>query len=85
MSNLLKYRSDINPLQHFWAQAVETEQSNRKPYVVLSQVEGAPVTEAYDDWFQHFSDADEVARKLANGEILDGFPVGIDSQRHPFD
>ena len=38
-------------------------------WVVYSQAEGFPATEAFDDWFGYEKDAIEVAKKLAKGEL----------------
>jgi len=38
-------------------------------YVVVSKSQGGVPTEAWDDWFNRQEDAEEIAQKLANGEL----------------
>jgi len=38
-------------------------------FSVVSKVKGYPATEAWDDWFGNREDAEEIAKKLAAGEL----------------
>ena len=66
-----RYQSKSDPSISYWAEpnggggagAIES-------YCVVGQAEGYPATEACDDWFANFADADEIARKLAVGEDI---------------
>ena len=52
----------------FWAERNDfSEVGGGVSWIVISQVDGFPATEAYDDWFGRQKDADEVARMLADG------------------
>lgn len=55
----------------FWAEPNGGGAGAVESYCIVSQVYGHPATEACDDWFAHFKDADEIAAKLARGESLD--------------
>ena len=59
-----KYESKAQPGLFYWAEYDLLV----KCWIVLSQAKGFPETEAWDDWFGRESDADKVARMLANGE-----------------
>jgi hypothetical protein len=66
------YLSVKQPDLIFYAEPVELHE--RRGFVpswgVTSKVEGFPATEAFDDWFAHEKDAEEIARKLAAGEEI---------------
>ncbi len=49
----------------FWAEANGGGAGAIESYCVVSQADGYPATEAHDDWFCHFADADAMARELA--------------------
>lgn len=61
-----RYPSTSEPGVEFWA-----EKDHFGFWCVLSQAPGAPATEAQDDQFTSFKDADEIAQMLAKGEDLD--------------
>ena len=63
-----KYESREQPGLFFWAEANGDGAGAVESYCVVSQVTGYPATEAHDDWFANFKDADEIARMLAAGE-----------------
>lgn len=66
-----KYQSKTQPGLFFWAERNPTVRgSTVESWSVVSQVGGYPATEAHDDWFANFADADEIAQKLANGEEM---------------
>jgi hypothetical protein len=44
-------------------------------YVVVSKAKGGQPTEAWDDWFGEKEAAEEVAQKLASGELDEGLGV----------
>jgi hypothetical protein len=50
----------------FWAEPVGDESGS---WMVVSQAEGYPGTEAWDDWFAYQKDADDIAQMLAKGEL----------------
>jgi len=65
-----KHESTTQKGLFFWAEKVNSEYDNLPIcYMVVSQVEGFPASEAWDDWFACKSDADEISRKLAKGEL----------------
>lgn len=55
-----KSRSDLK----FWPEKVV--QGLNVSWMVVAAVDGAPATEAHDDWFANYKDADEVAKQLAS-------------------
>lgn len=65
---LLKFTSTTEPDVYFWAEKVP--QCEPPAWHVVAQRTGFPATEAHDDWFGQQSDAEAIARKLANGEKL---------------
>lgn len=52
----------------FWAEKVPDDFGGIESWAVIQQAEGYPATEAFDDWFTNFDDANEMAKMLANGE-----------------
>ncbi len=62
----VKYTAKNDPALKFWAERTGIPGSKVETYSVISQVAGFPATEAHDDWFGKLTDADEVARKLAD-------------------
>lgn len=71
----IKHESKEQPGLFFWAEYNAPARGDGSgSWMVVSQatVDGReyPATEAFDDWFGHFSDADAIARKLANGEQI---------------
>lgn len=69
-----KYESKSQPGLYFWAEEFDGALGGKGPrcWIVTQQAEGFPATEAFDDWLCNFTDADEIARKLANGEDVGG-------------
>lgn len=65
---LIKYKSTTEPDVYFWAEEIHVLQDSPRAWHVVAQRTGYPGTEAHDDWFGKEADAQEVARKLANGE-----------------
>lgn len=61
-----KYESQTQPGLYFWAEEIDCV-----CWMVVSRAQGYPGTEACDDWFAHFKDADEIAQKLARGEPVE--------------
>ncbi len=62
MKNIAKkHESKSQPGLFIWA-----EQDGPSTWIVFQQVKGFPATEACDDWFGNFNDADAVAKQLAN-------------------
>lgn len=62
-SPVKKYESTTEPGLFYWAQSGGADH-----FYVVAQAEGGPATEAWDDWFANFKDADEIAQMLARGE-----------------
>jgi hypothetical protein len=52
---------------HYWAELVDD--TTPKTWSVVSQADGFPATEAWDDWFLHKQHAEEIAQKLAQGTL----------------
>ena len=48
----------------------------RTQYLIVSKVKGFPPTEAWDDWFGSREDAEEIAKKLAAGELEEKLFLG---------
>ena len=65
---LVKHQSTSNPNLFFWAQG--EDMGIGVSYIVMGQVNGAPQTEAFDEWFNEWHDANEIAVKLARGETI---------------
>ena len=66
-----KYRSKKEPNVQYWAEQVPLLPGEKSvAWVVVMQADGYPGTEACDDWFGRFEDADAIAQKLANGEDI---------------
>jgi hypothetical protein len=63
-----KYESTTQKGLYFWAEENGGGAGAVDSYCVVSQAEGFPATEAFDDWLCHWADADEIAQKLARGE-----------------
>jgi hypothetical protein len=63
---LQKHESKSQPGLFFWAEANGGGAGADESYAVVSQMTGFPATEAHDDWFYHFKDANEIAKQLAN-------------------
>jgi hypothetical protein len=59
----VKHESVSEPGLYFWAESVDNA------WMVVMEHKDHPCkgTEAHDDWFAHFKDADEVAQQLAAG------------------
>lgn len=55
---------------YFWAETTDPQGLFGGPpsFMVVSQAEGFPATEAWDDWFAKWDDADKMAQRLARGE-----------------
>lgn len=53
----------------FWADSIEIR-GQRTCFHVVAQAEGYEGTEAHDDWFANWKDADEIAQMLARGEAI---------------
>lgn len=66
----VRYESRTQRGLWFWAEPNGGGAGADESYRVASQVDGYPATEAHDDWFHHFADADAIARKLARGEAV---------------
>ena len=49
----------------FWAEPVGI--GTVPAYHVVSQADGYPATESYDDWFANLCDADQCAKDLSEG------------------
>ncbi len=66
-----KFESTSQPGLFFWAQDADPEGILEGPqcFMVVSQADGFPATEAHDDWFAHEADAVRVAEQLANGTL----------------
>lgn len=62
---LTKYESPAQPGLFFWAEPNGGGAGAVESYAVVSQMTGFPATEAHDDWFARFVDADEIAKQLA--------------------
>ena len=54
-----KSRSDLK----FWPEKIV--RGLKVSWMVVAAVDGEPATEAHDDWFANYKDADEVAKQLA--------------------
>ena len=65
MKTPTKYESTTQPGLFYWAEAA-TENS----FAVVMQADGYPATEAADDWFAKFEDADEIAQQMAAGKYV---------------
>lgn len=65
-----KYESIIQKGLYFWAESNGGGAGAIESYGVVAQAEGFPPTEAFDDWFCHLRDADEIAQKLAKNEAI---------------
>ena len=64
--NPVKYASPTQPTLRFWAQDNREAMPGSVPsFCVEAQVDGLPVSEACDDWFANFEDADQMAQQLA--------------------
>ncbi len=63
-----KHESLEQPGLFYWAQPNEI--GTVSSYVVIAQVTGYPATEAHDDWFGNYEDADHIAYLLSiNADI----------------
>ncbi len=65
MSKPTKYEAKNQPGLLFWAEPNGGGAGAIESYGVVSQANGYPVTEAHDDWFAYFKDADAIAKQLA--------------------
>ena len=65
--SLVKYESATQSGLWYWAQANDID--GGKSFGVVAQANGFPESEAHDDWFAHFKDADAVAKLLAQGKL----------------
>jgi hypothetical protein len=61
-----KHTAPNDPALKFWAEKNVVPGSSVGSWAVISQVDGFPATEAHDDWFGFYKDADEVAQQLAS-------------------
>ena len=59
-----KHQAPAQPGLSFWAEP--TPGPGGIPfYAVVSQAEGYPASEAHDDWFASYADADAIAQQYA--------------------
>lgn len=63
----IKHESNTQQGLRFWAEPNGGGAGAVESYCVVSQMDGFPPTEAHDDWFASFGDANDIARKLAKG------------------
>ncbi len=61
-----RFESTTQPGLFFWAEPILMAPVTG--YMVVSQADGFPSTEAWDDWFAHEKDAERLAEMLAKGE-----------------
>lgn len=54
-----KYQARNQPGLFFWVEPVDFA------FMVVCQADGFPATEAFDDWFSNQSDAEAMAKELA--------------------
>lgn len=66
---VIKYESTTQAGLFFWAEKETEIEGGLLCWIVTSQMTGYPATEAFDDWLAHFADADDIAQKLAKGEL----------------
>jgi ABC-type microcin C transport system permease subunit YejE len=59
----IKFESTSQPGLFFWA-----ESDGEGAWIVTSQANGFPATEAYDDWLGVESQAVDIAKRLAAGD-----------------
>ena len=59
-----QYQAKSRPDLKFWPEKIV--QGLNVSWMVVSAVDGASATEAHDDWFANYKDADEVAKQLAS-------------------
>jgi hypothetical protein len=89
MSKAFKFRARLHyvyeaprqPGLMFWAEPNEID--GGKTWIVTSQMRGFPATDACDDWFARFADADSTAKHLAqeyNPNSLATCPQTTDTQ-----
>lgn len=62
---LTKYQAKNQPGLYYWAEPNGGGAGAIESYGVVCQTDGSPTTEAYDDWFGRFEDADNMAKELA--------------------
>ena len=65
---MTKFESVNQKNLFYWAEPNELD--NGETFCVFSQMKGFPATEAFPDWFKYEKDAEEIAKRLANGENL---------------
>ena len=58
-----QYQAKSRPDLKFWPEKIV--QGLKVSWMVVAAVDGQQATEAHDDWFANFNDADEVAKQLA--------------------
>jgi hypothetical protein len=64
-----KFESTTQPGLFYWVEQISSPLAVYTCFHAVSQMEGYPVTEAFDDWLMNRSDAEEIAEKLAKGEL----------------
>jgi len=64
-----RHESTTQPGLFFWAEPTGGREGAVASFGVVSQANGYPMTEAWDDWFAREADADEIAQQLAKGEL----------------
>lgn len=73
-----KYESTTQKGLYFWAEDIDDGRNwsalriGPVFWMVVSQANGFPATEAFDDQLANFADADAIAQKLAKGEDVGG-------------
>ena len=67
---LIRYESKAQPGLRFWAEPNGGGAGAVESYGIVSQADGYPATEAWDDWFANFGDADRIAREMAEGTFV---------------
>ncbi len=70
-STPVKHESTTQKGLFFWAERVAPALSRIESYCVMAQAKDGPASEAFGDWFAKFSDADEIAAKLALGDDME--------------
>jgi len=66
--NPTRYESTAQPGLFFWAEPNDIDGGATNCGV--SQADGFPATAADKEWYARFADADEIARKLADGTFV---------------
>lgn len=65
---ITKHVAKGRPDLKFWAKQ-DNAPGFPSSFAVISQADGFPATEAHDDYFANFEDADEVAKELADNYV----------------